>query len=72
MTINADNMQTVNKTPLAYYVQQEQIAELMQMKEHTKMSNFFLQELKSVAWSTVSVCKITTYFFMYQTAGHEV
>jgi hypothetical protein len=39
-------MQIVNKTPVAYYVQQEQIAELVQMKEHTKMSNFFLQKLK--------------------------
>jgi len=39
-------MQIVNKTSLAYYVQQEQIAVLVQMKEHTKMPNLFLQKLK--------------------------
>jgi hypothetical protein len=44
MTVNADNMQIVNKTPLPYYVQQEKIAQLVQLKEHTKMSNFFLQK----------------------------
>jgi len=29
-------------------VQQEQLAELVQMKEHTKMSNFFLQKLQEL------------------------
>jgi len=44
MAVNADNMHIVKETPYPYYVQQEQIAELVQLKEHTKMSNFFLQK----------------------------
>jgi hypothetical protein len=65
-------MQTLNKTSLAYYVQQEQTAELVQMKEHTKMSNFFLHKLKECCLVKRLGMQNYHVFCKYQTAGHEV
>jgi len=65
-------MHIVNKTPLAYYVQQEQIAELVQLKEHTKMSNFFLQKLKECCLVNSLGMQNYHIFCRYQIAGHEV
>jgi len=54
-------MQIVNETPFPHYVQQEQVAELVQLKEQKCQTSSSRSE-KNVAWSTVLVCKITTCF----------